>query len=105
MGAIPPVVGATVGSWLVAVRLIVLAYTTLELFKLGRPKALEELEEVAVDGMTRELTSTGAVPEDGWTLVEDVVDVPRKVEKAVPSEDTGAPEGTIPVLEGLEAGG
>jgi len=37
--------------------------------------------------------------------VEDVVDVPRMVEKAVPSEDAGAPEGTIPVLEGLEAGG
>jgi len=54
-----------VGSWLVAVRLIVLAYTTLELFKLERPKALEELEEVAIDGMTRELTTTGAVPGDG----------------------------------------
>ena len=53
------------GSWLVAVRMIVLAYTTLELFKLGRSKALEEWEEVAVDGMMRELTSTGAVPEDG----------------------------------------
>jgi len=59
------VVGTTVGSWLVAVRLIVLAYTTLELFKLERPKALEELEEVAIDGMTRELTTTGAVPGDG----------------------------------------
>ena len=37
--------------------------------------------------------------------MEDVVDVPGIAEKAVPSEDTGAPEGTIPVLEGLEAGG
>ena len=56
-------VGATIGSWLVAFRLIALAYTTLELFELGRPNALEGLKEVAVDGITRELTTTGAVPE------------------------------------------
>ena len=37
--------------------------------------------------------------------MEDVADVPRLVEKAVPSEDAGAPKGTKPVLEGLEAGG
>ena len=57
-------VSATIGSWLVAGRLIALAYTTLELFELGRHKALEDLEEVAADGITRELTTTGAVPED-----------------------------------------
>lgn len=37
--------------------------------------------------------------------MEDVADVPRIVEKAVPGEDAGAPEGMIAVLEGLEAGG